>query len=162
MTFKTAAELAVNNQAVGGAMAEENLLQKMEEMQKELNRVRDQKDRENRATVEANRRAEAEATRRTREAEAARRIEETEDESDWEFRDPIASDVITFRGNNGHTVTGPRNTATNFFATEPQFNYTENLNLARPSLSNPEGGQTQENTPIQSGNDSSSPECEYE
>ena len=151
-----------NNQAVGGAMAEENLLQKMEEMQKELERVRAQKDRENRATVEANRRAEAEATRRTREAEAARRIEETEDESDWEFRDPIASDVITFRGNNGHTVTGPRNIATNFFATEPQFNYTENLNLARPSLSNPEGGQTQENTPIQSGNDSSSPECEYE
>ena len=152
-----------NNQAVGGAMAEENLLQKMEEMQKELDRVRDQKDRENRATVEANRRAVAETTRRAREAEAARkRIEETEDESDWEFRDPIASDVITFRGNNGHTVTGPRNIATNFFTTEPQFNHTENLNLVRPNLSNPEGGQTQENTPIQSGNDSSSPECEYE
>ena len=66
-------------------MAEEDLLNKMEELHNAYNRIRAEKDQ---AAAEANRVAEAEAARRT---------EETEYESDWDFHDPIhtaGSDTI--------------------------------------------------------------------
>ena len=49
-----------NNPIRGGAMAEEDLLNKMEELQNAYNRIRAEKDR---AAAEANRVAEAEAAR---------------------------------------------------------------------------------------------------
>ena len=138
-------------------MAEEDLLQKMEQLQRAYDHLRDQKDLKDQAIAKANRAAEAEVARRTKEAEAARRAEEAEDESDWGFDDPIASETITFRG-----PTGPRNTAPNFFAAEPTFNYTENLNLNRQNLPKPEEGNSQVNTPIQSGDESSNSECDFD
>ena len=138
-----------NNPNRGGAMAEEDLLNKMEELRNAYDRLRAEKDQ---AAAEANRVAEAEAARRTEEAEY---------ESDWDFHDPIASEIITFRGNIGPTGAGPRGTASNVFAAEPTFNYTANLNLDQPNLSKPEEGHYQANTPVQSGGESSDSECDY-
>ena len=121
-----------NNPIRGGAMAEEDLLKKMEELQSAVNRIRAEKDQ---AAAEANRIAGAGAARRNREADAARRTEETEYESDWDFHDPIASEILTFRGNNGQAGAGHRSTASNFFAAEPALEYTANLNLEQPNLS---------------------------
>ena len=137
-------------------MAEEDLLKKMEELQNTVNRIRAEKDQ---ATAEANRIARAEAARRNREADAAKRTEETEYESDWDFH--TASEILTFRGNNGQDGAGPRNTASNFFAAEPALEYTANLNLEQPNLSKPEEGHTQANTPNQRGGESSDSECDY-
>ena len=83
-----------NNPNRGGAMAEEDLLNKMEELRNAYDRLRAEKDQ---AAAEANRVAEAEAARRTEEAEY---------ESDWDFHDPIASEIITFRGNTWPTGAG--------------------------------------------------------
>ena len=113
-------------------MAEEDLLKKMEELQSAVNRIRAEKDQ---AAAEANRIAGAEAARRNREADAAKRTEETEYESDWDFHDPIASEILTFRGNNGQAGAGLRSTTPNFFAAEPALEYTANLNLEQPNLS---------------------------
>ena len=147
-----------NNPIRGEASAEENLLKKMEELQNEVNRMRAEKEQ---TAAEANRVAGAEHARRNREVDAARRAEETENESELEFHDPIASEVLTFRGSNGQEGTGPRNVASDFFAAEPAFEYTANLNLDRPNLSKPEEGHTQTNTPSQRGGESSDSECDY-
>ena len=147
-----------NNPIRGEATAEENLLKKMEELQNEVNRMRAEKEQ---AAAEASRKTGAEHARRNREVDAARRAEETENESEWEFHDPIASEVLTFRGSNGQEDTGPRNVAADFFAAEPAFEYTANLNLDRPNLSKPERGHTQTNTPSQIGGGSSDSECDY-
>ena len=147
-----------NNPNRGGAMAEEDLLNKMEELRNAYDRLRAEKDQ---AAAEANRVAEAEAARRTEEADAARRTEETEYESDWDFHDPIASEILTFRGNIGQTGAGPRGTASNIFAAEPTLDYTANLNLDQPNLSKPEEGHSQANTPVQRGGESSDSECDY-
>ena len=93
-----------NNPIRGGASAEEDLLKKMEELQNEVNRMRAEKEQ---TTAKANRTAGAEYAGRNREADAARRAEETENESDWDFHDPIASEILTFRGNNGQEGMGP-------------------------------------------------------
>ena len=148
-----------NNQIRGEASAEENLLKKLEELQKEVNRMRAEKEQ---TAAETNSAAGAENGRRNRKVDAARRAEETENESDWDLHDPIASEIISFRGNNGQVRVSPSNAATNFFATEPVFEYTSNLNLERPNLSKPEEGQTQTNTPSQRGGESSDSECDYE
>ena len=148
-----------NNQIRGEASAEENLLKKLEELQKEVNRMRAEKEQ---TAAETNSAAGAENVRRNRKVDAARRAEETENESDWDLHDPIASEIISFRGNNGQVRVSPSNAATNFFATEPVFEYTSNLNLERPNLSKPEEGQTQTNTPSQRGGESSDSECDYE
>ena len=141
-----------NNPIRGGAMAEEDLLHKMEELQNAYNRIRADKDR---AAAEANRLAEAEAARRTREADTARRTEENEYESDWDFHDPIASEILTFRGSNGQLEAGPRGAASNFFAAEPVLEYTANLNLDQPNLPRPEEGHSQ------TGGESSDSEYDY-
>ena len=90
-----------NNPNRGGAMAEEDLLNKMEELKND--RLRAEKDQ---AAAEAKRAAEAEAARQAEETEAARRAEEAEYESNWDFHDPIASEIITFRGNTWPTGAG--------------------------------------------------------
>ena len=142
-----------NNPIRGGAMAEEDLLKKMEELQNAVNRIRAEKDQ---ATAEANRIAGAETVRQNREADAARRAEETENESNWDFYDPIVSKILTFRGNNGQDGAGPRSTASNFFAAEPALEY-----LEQPNLPKPEEGHPQANTPNQRGGESSDSECDY-
>ena len=145
-----------NNPIRGGAMAEEDLLKKMEELQSAVNRIRAEKDQ---AAAEANRIAGAEAARRNREADAAKRTEETEYESDWDFH--TASEILTFRGNNGQAGAGLRSTTPNFFAAEPALEYTANLNLEQPNLSKPEEGHPRANTPNQRGGESSDSECDY-
>merc|ERR1712051_846510 len=84
-----------NNPIRGGASAEEDLLKKIEELQNEVNRMRAEKEQ---AAAEASRKTRAEHARRNRDFDAARRAEETETKSDWDFHDPIASEVLTFRG----------------------------------------------------------------
>ena len=150
-----------NNPNAGGAMAEEDMLQKIEDMRKAYDNLRNQNEQRNQAAFRANREAETEVARRTKEATAARQAEEEKDESDWEFFDPIATETINFRGNVGPSTNGPRNTAPNLFAAEPTFNYTENLDLNQPNLQKPEEVRPQVNIPTQSGDESSASECEY-
>ena len=92
-----------NNPNRGKAMAEEDLLNKMEELKNAYDRLRAEKDQ---AAAEAKRAAEAEAVRQAEETEAAKRAEEAEYESNWDFHDPIASEIITFRGNTWPTGAG--------------------------------------------------------
>ena len=125
-------------------MAEEDLLNKMEELKYAYDRIRAEKE----AEAEAKRTAEAKAARWAEESEAARRAEEAEYESDFDFHDPIASEIITFRGNIWPTGA----------SSAPTFDYTANLNLSQPNLNKPEGDHTHANTP--SGGESSDSECD--
>ena len=136
-------------------MAEEDLLNKMEELKNAYVRIRAEKDL---AAAEAKRAAEAKAARQAEETEAARRAEEAEYESNWDFHDSIASEIITFRGNTWPAGAG---SAPSVFAAEPTFDYTANLNLNQPNLSKPEEGHSQANTPVQSGGESSDSECDH-
>ena len=151
----------INNPNAGGAMSEEEMLQKMEEMRNAYDNLRDQNEQRNQAAFRANREAEIETARRNKEARAARIAEEEKEESDWGFHDPITSEIISFRGNVGPSSNGPRNTASDFFAAEPTFNYTESLDLNRPNIHKPEENRPQDNIPTQSGDESSPSECDY-
>ena len=135
----------------GGAMSEEAMMNKIEEMQRTL---------EARRAVKARTQAETDAARA---AEAAKQTEEATD-SDIEFRDPISgmsSRLPARRGSLATSLFGTPRTSPSVFATEPVFNYTGNLNLDRPNLSRPEGPRTHTTTPTPRGDESSASECEY-
>ena len=127
-------------------MAEDDMINKMEELQRAYEALKAEK-------VQAA----AEAARVT---EVARQAEEAVD-SDFKFHDPINHGRSTYRGSLRTPLFGTPRESPNVFATEPVFNYTENLNLDRPNLPRPEENRTRTNTPISRGDESMDSECEY-
>ena len=137
-----------NNHVGNGAMSQEAMINKMEELQRTLDAMRAEKEQ-----------ADAEAIRA---AEEILQKEEAAD-SDIEFRDPISgmsSRLPNRRGSLATSLFGtPRaspSVCPSVFATEPVFNFTGNLNLQHPNLTRQE--DTHKDTPI--GVDSSDSECE--
>ena len=109
-----------NNNNEGGAMSAEDMLLKMQELQRQCEALQAEKEQ---TAAEAARAKES--TRQTEEAA----------ESDLELPDPIGHGTSAPRGNRGSSFYGTPRASPSVFSAEPAFNYTGNLNLTRPNLS---------------------------
>ena len=109
-----------NNNNEGGAMSAEDMLLKMQELQRQCEALQAEKEQ---TAAEAARAKES--TRQTEEAA----------ESDFELLDPIGHGTSAPRGNRGPSFYGTPRASPSVFSAEPAFNYTGNLNLTRPNLS---------------------------